>query len=74
MKLKEPAMEEMPSTWRPSIQKSTERIGQRGVPVPALAGRLAEEPAHVEEDRAEQENPEAERVQPGEGDVTGADL
>ena len=50
------------------------RVGQRGVAVPALIRRFVEEPGHVEDDRAGQEDPEAEGIQPREGDIAGADL
>ncbi len=48
--------------------------GVGGVAEPAAVGRAAEQEARVQEDAAEEEHPVAEGVEPGEGDVAGADL
>ena len=49
-------------------------LGQWRVAVPALVRGLIEEPAHIEDDRAGQEDPVAEGVQARKRDVAGADL
>ena len=80
IRLTAPASEATPVISRPSVQKLTpsdrrERRGAvRGVHEPATVGAAAEEPRRVDEDATEQECPEAERVQPGERDVTCPDL
>ena len=57
-----------------AVGRREDRVGVRLVHEPAAVGGAAEEPRRVEEDAAEQEAPEAEGVDPREGDVTGADL
>ena len=80
MRLTAPASEAMPVISRPSVQKLTPSDGEngvravRGVHEPAAVGAAAEEPRRVDEDAAEEERPEAERVQAGERDVARADL
>ena len=79
-KLNAAASDATPRIWRPSIQKSTLRPGrvlprgQVGVAEPALVRRRAEEEAHVEEQAAQEEDPVAEGVEPGERHVPRADL
>jgi hypothetical protein len=51
-----------------------DRPGVRRVAEPAAVGCPAEEPAEVQEDAGRDECPQTERVEPGEGDVAGADL
>ena len=48
--------------------------GVGGVGEPAAVGAAAEEPRRVQEDAADEEHPEAQRVEAREGDVAGADL
>ena len=77
-KLNAAASEAIPSTWMPSIQNSVRRPAARsddvGVHEPARVRDLAHQEARVHEQGPEQEGPVAERVQPRERHVPGADL
>ena len=75
-----PTWEATPVISRPRVQKSTavgrreRHVAVRGVHEPAAVGGAAEDPRRVDEDAAEHEQPQAEGIQTGEGDVTGTDL
>ena len=57
-----------------AVARREQRVGVRLVHEPAAVGSAAEEPRRVEEDAAEQQAPEAERVHAWERDVASADL
>jgi hypothetical protein len=61
----------------PEVDAVRRRVGEAGVGLvhePAAIGGAAEDPRQVDEDPAEDQRPQAEGVQAGEGDVTGTDL
>jgi hypothetical protein len=79
IRLMAPSREAMPAICRPRLQKSMPCPGEYVSPEfgcvarPAGVGDLTEQDPGVDEQPAGQEDPVAEGVHPGEGDVAGAD-